>query len=65
MYLLRESELRATSWRRSSYSNGNGGECVEVARGHSEALPVRDSKGPGKPVLVFPRRSWQAFLTSL
>ncbi|TDC12951.1 DUF397 domain-containing protein [Streptomyces sp. 8K308] len=65
MRLPLEWELRTASWRKSSYSNGDGGECVEVARGLAGALPVRDSKGPGKPVLVFPHRSWQAFLTTL
>jgi hypothetical protein len=37
-------------WRKSSYSNGMGGECVELA-----ALPgrifVRDSKDPDGPRL--------------
>lgn len=28
---MREYELSNARWRRSSYSDGNGGECVEVA----------------------------------
>ncbi|MFF2353817.1 DUF397 domain-containing protein [Kitasatospora sp. NPDC058115] len=28
-------------------------------------VPVRDSKDPSGPVLLFPAASWQAFLTSL
>jgi Domain of unknown function (DUF397) len=35
-------------WRKSSYSNGEGGECVEV-RGTLDA--VRDSKNPDGAVL--------------
>jgi hypothetical protein len=35
-------------WRKSSFSNGQGGACVEVASGLDR---VRDSKNPGGPVL--------------
>lgn len=28
---MREYDLSNASWRRSTYSDGNGGECVEVA----------------------------------
>ncbi|HEV7648269.1 MAG TPA: DUF397 domain-containing protein [Actinophytocola sp.] len=34
-------------WRKSSYSSGQGGNCVELAY----AGAVRDSKNPGGPVL--------------
>jgi hypothetical protein len=34
-------------WRKSSYSAGNNGECVEV----SYAGAVRDSKNPAGPAL--------------
>lgn len=37
-------------WRKSSYSNGMGGECVEVAA-TPEGLLVRDSKDPDGPRL--------------
>ncbi|MFE2105839.1 DUF397 domain-containing protein [Kitasatospora sp. NPDC059463] len=52
---------------KSSYSGGNGGDCVEVALASSTpgVVPVRDSKDPSGPVLLFPAASWQAFLTSL
>jgi hypothetical protein len=49
-------------WRKSSRSNGNGGNnCVEVALGGT-AVGVRDSKNPGGPVLVFPATAWDTFL---
>jgi hypothetical protein len=35
-------------WRKSSFSNGQGGACVEVA---GSLGAVRDSKNPGGPVL--------------
>ncbi|WP_375153030.1 DUF397 domain-containing protein [Streptomyces sp. SM18] len=38
--------LGAVAWRRSSYSNTQGGDCVEVADGLPSVLPVRDSKRP-------------------
>ncbi|MEU8125462.1 DUF397 domain-containing protein [Spirillospora sp. NPDC049024] len=37
-------------WRKSSYSGGTGGECVEVAAGAGCVL-VRDSKDPDGPCL--------------
>jgi hypothetical protein len=38
-----------TSWRKSSFSHGNGGDCVEVA---STLGALRDSKNPSGPVLT-------------
>ena len=48
-------------WRKSSYSGGNGGACVEVARNLPGAVAVRDSKDPQGPALVFTPDEWQAF----
>jgi len=53
-----------TRWRRSSYSNANGGNCLEVADGLT-VVPVRDSKNPGGPVLTVPAASWDVFVRSL
>ncbi|TDC58295.1 DUF397 domain-containing protein [Actinomadura sp. KC345] len=39
-----------TRWRKSSYSNGLGGECVEVAVIPGCVL-VRDSKDPNGPTI--------------
>ncbi|MEU1318530.1 DUF397 domain-containing protein [Streptomyces tibetensis] len=56
----------AVGWRRSSYSNGSGGECVEVADGHPGGIPVRDSKkADAGPAIFFRASAWTAFLTSL
>ncbi|MEU9170653.1 DUF397 domain-containing protein [Streptomyces sp. NPDC048420] len=61
-----EIDLSAAHWRKSSYSNGTGGDCVEVARGVPGVTPVRDSKkGQDGPVLLFPTASWTAFLASV
>ncbi|WP_031073094.1 DUF397 domain-containing protein [Streptomyces sp. NRRL WC-3742] len=56
-------DLVGARWTKSSYS-GNGGNCVEVAPGHSGALPVRDSKDPEGPVLTFSAKAWRSFLAA-
>ncbi|MFE7634638.1 DUF397 domain-containing protein [Kitasatospora sp. NPDC057518] len=49
-------------WYRSSYSNHDGGECVEVATSPS-AIHVRDSKDKAGPTLTFSPEAWSAFVT--
>ncbi len=60
-------DCHALTWRKSSYSNQAGGDCVEVADGlRVEALvPVRDSKRPHGPALCFAPASWAAFIGEL
>jgi hypothetical protein len=59
-------ELNGAAWRRSSYSNQEGGNCVEVAdRSQEAAVPVRDSKVPHGPALCFEAASWSAFIGGL
>ncbi|MEV1077881.1 DUF397 domain-containing protein [Streptomyces sp. NPDC050211] len=53
------------TWRKSSYSNPDGADCVEVADNLPGIIPVRDSKNPEGPVLAFPRDSWALFVDSL
>ena len=61
-----ETDLSAARWRKSSYSNGTGGECVEVADGHPGTVPVRDSKrAQDGAVLVFQAPAWTTFVASL
>jgi hypothetical protein len=50
-----------TQWRKSSYSGGNGGACVEVAVLPDGGRAVRDSKNPGGPKLAFAADEWRAF----
>ncbi|GGV53995.1 toxin [Streptomyces longisporoflavus] len=57
--------LEVAAWRKSTYSGGDGGNCLEVSDGHPEIVPVRDSKNPTGPKLVFRAASWSAFVTSL
>lgn len=58
-------ELNPTTWRRSSYSNANGGNCVEVSEDFPGIVPVRDSKTPHGPVIVVPTAVWDTFVDSL
>ncbi|GGT21570.1 DUF397 domain-containing protein [Streptomyces chromofuscus] len=62
---MRPSDLTAASWRKSSYSNQDGGACVEVSDDFDGVVPVRDSKAPQGPVLMFPATGWAAFVTGV
>lgn len=48
------------NWRKSTYSSGNGGECVEVAD-HAKSVLVRDTQDRSGPVLQFPPGAWRRF----
>ncbi|GAB2699727.1 helix-turn-helix domain-containing protein [Kitasatospora kifunensis] len=52
------------SWLKSSYSGG-GGQCIEIAPDFGLTLPVRDSKDPEGPALVFPTTSFTAFVNGV
>ena len=54
-------DVKRAVWRKSSYSSGNGGACVEAARNLPSMVAVRDSKNPGGPVLTVAPGPWQAF----
>jgi hypothetical protein len=56
------TDLAGLVWRKSSRSNGNGGECVEVADLPDGSRAVRDSKDRSGPVLHFTPAEWQAFV---
>ncbi|MFE7462791.1 DUF397 domain-containing protein [Streptomyces sp. NPDC057499] len=51
-------------WRKSSYSGGSQGDCLEVADGHT-SIPVRDSKNPTGPAILFPARGWSEFVAAV
>ncbi|WP_327702426.1 DUF397 domain-containing protein [Streptomyces decoyicus] len=58
-------ELNSARWRKSTYSNPNGGSCVEVADDFPGLVPVRDSKDPHGPSLLIPDAAWSTFVESL
>ncbi|TVL89156.1 DUF397 domain-containing protein [Streptomyces sp. SAJ15] len=57
--------LRGVTWRKSTYSGGGGGDCVEVGHRPTGYVPVRDSKNPDGPVLVFPAPAWAVFIDAV
>lgn len=70
-----------TQWIKSSFSGGNGGNCVEVSWRKSAAslqgmacvevgktgdlVLMRDSKDPDGPVLRFTPAEWAAFMDGM
>ncbi|MBV9022264.1 MAG: DUF397 domain-containing protein [Streptomycetaceae bacterium] len=58
-------DLSTACWRKSSYSNTNGGNCVEIAEGFPGVVPVRDSKNPDEPGLTFPTLLWTSFVRAV
>ena len=61
---MRAIDLNGVTWRKSSYSNTSGGECVEVAS-NLPLVPVRDTKNPTHGTLVFGIDAWAEFVGSV
>ena len=54
------------TWRKSSYSGGNGGDCIEVATTTETAcVLVRDTKDRQGPVLAFSPQTWRQFASQV
>ena len=51
-------------WRKSSYSNADNGNCVEVSAS-SGIMAVRDSNAPASGDLILPPSAWRALLAAL
>jgi hypothetical protein len=52
-----------STWFKSSYSSGAGGECLEVAAGPgSVRVHVRDSKDTARAALTVHPTAWTAFV---
>ncbi|MEU8624977.1 DUF397 domain-containing protein [Streptomyces sp. NPDC048669] len=58
-------DLSTATWLKSSYSNGSGGDCLEVAAGLPGVVPVRDSKRPDGPALIVHAAAWAPFVESV
>lgn len=67
-------DLSCAQWRKSTYSDNGGADCVEVARINGTAphrtgtdflLAVRDSKNPDGPKLFFTPTEWRDFTTQI
>jgi hypothetical protein len=66
---MRAPDLSRVTWRKSSYSNGTGGSCVEIAvltgTAGEHDIAVRDSKDPHGPALTFTTRQWHDFTVAI
>lgn len=51
-------------WRKSTYSDSNGGDCVEMASG-SGVILVRDTTNRGGGTLTFSVGAWKAFTAGI
>lgn len=58
-------DLTSAAWRKSTYSDGGGGDCLELADNVPGIVPVRDSKNPTGPVLFFHPAVWSAFIVGI
>ncbi|MFI5494461.1 DUF397 domain-containing protein [Actinoplanes sp. NPDC051859] len=50
------------AWRKGERSNGNGGDCVEVADLPNGGFALRDSKNPSSPAHFFTPSEKAAFV---
>ncbi|MDX2575954.1 DUF397 domain-containing protein [Streptomyces scabiei] len=65
MTYISDSSATGFTWTKSTYSGGQS-DCVEVAHGAIPAvLPVRDSKRPAGPAVVFGDTAWGVFVRSV
>jgi hypothetical protein len=53
--------LSRTGWRKSTFSNGQGGDCIECAWLPGGGIAVRDSKLPEGTILRVSHDQWRAF----
>jgi hypothetical protein len=58
------TEHALTTWRKSTFSGGNGGNCVEVG-GSGPAIVVRDTKDRAGAALIFDADTWRRFAVTI
>ncbi|MEU1736333.1 DUF397 domain-containing protein [Streptosporangium sp. NPDC020145] len=56
------TQAQNLTWRKSSLSSADGGDCVEVASLPEGGHAVRDSKDPSGPALAFTPAQWRSFI---
>ncbi|MCX4660695.1 DUF397 domain-containing protein [Streptomyces uncialis] len=55
-------------WAKSSYSDGEGGNCLEWLPSHGRThgtVPVRDSKTAERVGLLFQASAWRSFIAGI
>ncbi len=59
------TDLSRAGWFKSSFSNGQGGACVEHAKLPDGSRAVRHSQNPDGPSLIFTASEWAAFIAGV
>lgn len=59
---MTDTDLAGAVWIKSTFSDGNGNECVEVASLADGGRALRDSKNPNGDILRFTAGEWSAFV---
>jgi Domain of unknown function (DUF397) len=59
------ADVTRAMWRKSSYSSGNGGNCIEISTAGRDTVAVRDSKDVTGPELEFTGRAWMTFIQAI
>ncbi|MCL2582372.1 MAG: DUF397 domain-containing protein [Streptosporangiales bacterium] len=52
-------------WRKSTFSGGNGGACVEVGNTARAAVAVRDTTDREGTALTIPLAAWNTFVATV
>jgi Domain of unknown function (DUF397) len=55
--------MKPLEWFKSSYT-AQQGQCVEVSYSLPGLVPVRDSKDPQGPAIVFSNEAWKSFVSA-
>lgn len=62
---MTEADTEGLSWFSSSYSNDQGGQCVQGGFCGNGDMAVRDSKNPHGPAFRFSPAAWQSFVAGI
>lgn len=58
-------DISKAIWRKSSYSQGGGQQCVEVATNLPSVVAIRDSKNPRGGQHIVNTKTWSAFVVGI
>ncbi|MFF9546083.1 DUF397 domain-containing protein [Streptomyces albidoflavus] len=65
MHTNTHTALSGARWFTSSYSNAQGGECVEGAALPGGQMAIRDTKDRRRGAFVFKASAWGAFIDTI
>ncbi|AXQ55806.1 DUF397 domain-containing protein [Streptomyces koyangensis] len=65
MHITTHAALSDAHWFTSSYSNAQGGECVEGAVLDGGQMAIRDTKDRRRGAFVFEASAWGAFIDTI